>query len=42
MVVFSIDGKVLVSGGCDRNIKIWEIESGEILKILEGYFSDIC
>ncbi|MCA9136138.1 MAG: hypothetical protein KDB00_05250 [Planctomycetales bacterium] len=36
-VRFSPDGKTLASGGADRMVKLWDVESGELLKTLEGH-----
>ena len=36
-IVFSPDGKVLVSGSYDRTIRLWDIATGEQLKTLEGH-----
>ena len=34
---FSPDGKVLASGGADRMIKLWDVETGNLIKTLEGH-----
>ncbi|QEG02429.1 Chromosome partition protein Smc [Stieleria maiorica] len=36
-VRFSPDGKTLASGGADRMIKLWDVESGTLIKTLEGH-----
>lgn len=36
-VCFSPDGKTLATGGADRMVKLWDVESGELLKTLEGH-----
>jgi WD40 repeat protein len=36
-VAFSPDGKLLVSGSHDQRIGIWDVESGQLLKIMEGH-----
>ena len=36
-IVFSPDGKVLVSGSYDRTIRLWDIATGEQLRTLEGH-----
>lgn len=38
LVVFSFDGKVIVSGGVDKMIKLWDVDRGELVNIFEGYF----
>lgn len=42
-IAFSPDGKYLISGGgpFDKTIKIWDAESGNIIKTLYGHFSDV-
>ena len=35
--MFSPDGKVLISGSYDATIRLWDIETGEQLKTLEGH-----
>ena len=36
-VVFSPNGEFLASGSYDGTIGVWEISSGECIKILKGY-----
>jgi WD40 repeat protein len=35
-IVMSADGKTLVSGGEDKTIKVWELQTGELKKILQS------
>jgi WD40 repeat protein len=34
---FSVDGKVLASGGGDKSISLWNAQSGELLRTLSGH-----
>lgn len=36
-VVCSRDGRFLVSGGDDKTVKLWDLESGRLIKTLEGH-----
>ncbi len=36
-VTFSHDGKVAISAGHDNTIKLWHIETGELLEVLRGH-----
>lgn len=36
-VRFSPDGKTLASSGADRMIKLWDVETGKLIKTLEGH-----
>ena len=36
-VSFSEDGKLLASGGTDRRVRVWDVESGELLHLLPGH-----
>src|SRR5439155_27372340 len=36
-VAFAPSGKLLVSGGADRQVRIWDIEKGAILHTLTGH-----
>ncbi len=35
--IYSPCGKYIISGSDDKNIKIWEVESGECLRTLYGH-----
>ena len=37
-VVFSRNGEYLVSGSYDRNIGVWSVLRGELIKILEEHY----
>jgi WD40 repeat protein len=36
-MVFRLDGKQLASASSDETIRLWDADSGELLKILKGY-----
>ena len=36
-VAFSPDGKTVVSGSYDKNIKLWNVETGQEIKTLVGH-----
>ena len=40
-VAYSPDGLTLVSGGADRFLRVWEIETGRMVKSLKGHTNDI-
>lgn len=40
-VAFSPNGTTLVSGGADRLVRMWDIETGRLLRSLRGHTNDI-
>ena len=36
-VSFSPDGQSVVSGSFDKTIRLWSVESGELLRTMEGH-----
>ncbi len=40
-VAFSPDGKYMVSGGYDETVKLWEAESGRLLRTLPGHSEEV-
>jgi WD40 repeat protein/predicted Ser/Thr protein kinase len=40
-LIFSPDGKTLISGGADKTIRIWDVSSGKELRTLTGHTSFI-
>jgi serine/threonine protein kinase len=38
-VVFSPDGKTLISAGADKSIKIWDLSTGRVIRDLQGHTS---
>ncbi|MEE8234785.1 MAG: WD40 repeat domain-containing protein [Nitrospirales bacterium] len=40
-VAFAPDGLTLASGGSDRYVRLWDIETGRVLKSLRGHTHDI-
>lgn len=36
-IAFSSDGKYLVSGGLDKTVRIWEVQSGQLVQTLSGH-----
>ena len=41
-VAYNPDGKYLASGSADKTIKLWEVETGRLLRTLTGHTGDIC
>lgn len=37
----ALDGNVLISGGCDRDVREWDLSSGSCLKIMRGHASTV-
>jgi len=35
-VIFSADGQILLSGGLDRTIKLWDVATGRYIRTLMG------
>jgi WD40 repeat protein len=40
-VAVSPDGRTIVSGSADRTVKVWEAESGRLLRSLEGHTDSV-
>jgi len=40
-VVFSSDGKFLISGSDDKTVNLWDVQTGGIIKTFHGHTSDI-
>jgi len=40
-VVFSPDGSKIVSGSSDKTVKLWDAETGKILKSFEGHLNSV-
>jgi WD40 repeat protein len=36
-VTYSLDGRLLASASTDKTVRIWNVETGECLKILQGH-----
>ncbi len=40
-IAFSNDVRYIISGSCDKSIKIWELENGNEVKTLIGHSEDV-
>lgn len=36
-IAFSLDGRLLVSGSHDKKVGIWDVQSGRLVKLLDGH-----
>ncbi|KAI7898256.1 WD40-repeat-containing domain protein [Cokeromyces recurvatus] len=34
-------GRILVTGGCDRDVRVWNLDTGELLHVLRGHNSTV-
>ena len=41
-LAFSPDGRHLVAGGEKNTVGIWDVQTGEEIRILEGHSGDVC
>ena len=39
-VAVSGDGKRVVSGSDDKTVRVWDVETGECLKVMEGHTNE--
>ena len=40
-IAYSPDGTRLVSGSCDKTVRIWNSETGQLLSTLSGHYGDV-
>ena len=40
-VDYSSDGRFVVSGSGDKTVRIWDVDTGECVKILKGHTSEV-
>ena len=40
-VTFSLDGTFLVSGGDDKNVKLWDVQTGGVVRTFCGHVNDV-
>ena len=40
--VFACEGRVIVTGGKDRVLRVYEVSSGKLLYVLTGHQANIC
>ena len=40
-VAFSLDGRLALSGSNDSTLRLWEVETGRSLRVLEGHSASI-
>lgn len=41
-LAMSADGKLLVSGSLDKTIKIWHLETGQLIRTFKGHKDEVC
>ena len=39
--LYSLDNKSILTAGDDRTIRVWDIASGKVIKILEGHQAEV-